>query len=252
MFKFSAIAIAVLSLGLSSVVFASDDASKTVEAPAVAVPAPWLGKQTEISFNVSARKKVPYDLLSVTFRTEGQGNSRKAAYELAKKELSPVLSLLNEFPASITSNNFVVMPLRDYKDKAQKIVGYQYQYSVTLESMDFTSLMQLADTVSGTVSVNNLSYRMSAEKEEDIKSQLMGEVVEKAKRRATALSFSLESDNVSLRRISFNPGTNFGPAPLPAMSMMKAGPAGMADSVLPPLATETEVEVEATVSAVVR
>lgn len=236
-----------MAIGLalaSSVSFAQEAAPKIMTAP-------WQANQTSVTLNVSDQKKIAYDVLSVSFRTEGQGVSRKAAYEMAKKELNPVLSRLQEFPATITGNDFNVQPVRDYKDKSQKIVGYRYTYAITLESKDFSGMMQLVDSVSDTLSVSNFSYKMSSQLEEETRAQLMSSVIAKAKRYATAISFSMEASSASLKSIVFNSGNVVSP-PMPMVSMMKSARADMTEAMpLTTVPTETEVEVSASVVVVV-
>jgi uncharacterized protein YggE len=92
----------------------------------------------------------------VQFKISAQANSAKAAYEQASKEAERTREILRGNglePRSAEIGSYAIQPRYDWKDPAQKLIGYDVSVSVSIKVKDFSKIgpitQQLADNAIG-------------------------------------------------------------------------------------------------------
>lgn len=185
-------------------------------------------KASFIKLTAQASREVPNDLLVVRLFSEKDASSRETAYKEAVKDTSEAVAKLKDFNPKHT--NFTIYPVYTQGVKApQKIAGYRYRYSLSIESKQFDKALAVVGAVADKLAVESMNFTVSKDLKRSVEKELMAETIVDLKDKGNLLAKSLGNQKMDIAEVDF---TNS----LLAVPMMESRVMGMKASAAPMMA----------------
>ena len=179
-----------------------------------------------ISVTGTAMTSIDPDLLVVTFGVEIQEETAKQALDTNSKTMNAIVKAIQSTKIvedEISTSRFNIHPVYEgYEDPLtkrwkQELVGYQVTNTITVETSKLDLAADIIDraVTSGANRVDNISFKLSPEKHEQIKDELIEKAILNAKTKAENALEPLDYSIIGVKAISLS---EFG-IPSPPMPM---------------------------------
>jgi predicted secreted protein len=201
--------------------------------------------QTLITLSVTERQKVAQDLLVAELRVDDEDRNAADLQHRINQQMAAALAITQAVAAVQTATgHYGVYQVNRQPQGARPDVIWRGSQSVTLQATDAAALLALAGELQAMGFVmNNLSYRLSNEKAEEVRDSLMETAISKARFKAESAARALGKTQVDVSALNVDGGYEFAqPVMMRAMAVMDAR------EMSAPVAAAGESEVSLTVS----
>ncbi len=173
------------------------------------------------------------DTALIQFNINAQGETAKAAYDLASKEAETTRQVMRANgidPKSAEIGFFSVNPQYDWKNPKRKIIGYQVSTSVSLKLKDFSKIGPLTQQLADADVSESQSLSYTLENMDEAKTKAVADAYRRA--RASAQSLAAASGRI-LGELSYASVDTFENIRIVAPMQRKGGPMMAMESVPP-------------------
>lgn len=151
--------------------------------------------QKESAFSASGKSTITTipDRVEITLGISRRENDIKQAQSKANEIINKInteIQALGVKKDDIKTQNYSIYPIYDYQSGDQRITGYSVDISLNVSLDDFEQLNKVVDlaTQAGANQVSGIQFKLSDDKEAEIKGQARAEAIEDAKRTAQELA----------------------------------------------------------------
>jgi predicted secreted protein len=223
--------------------------------------APCFLKEGQTLLNISAteRTTVDQDTVVATLRVEKENKDASDLQdEINEMMQGAVKKVKSVQDVEVETQQYYVYeqynyphPVRSEEDrqKREETKTWRGSQSLTLESKNAENLLDLAGELqSDGFLMNGLNYKLSTEKQEEVRESLMEAALEKLRARAERAATALGRETVEMIEVNIDAAPSFNPQPMVRgkmeMMAMSADASGA-----PPVAEPGKNDIEMTVSA---
>jgi uncharacterized protein YggE len=127
--------------------------------------------------------------LGISRRENDINQAQSRANEIINK-INTDIQALGVSKDNIKTQNYSIYPIYDYNSGSQQITGYSVDISLSVSLTDFEKLNTVVDlaTQAGANQVGGIQFKLSEEKEEQVKAEARAEAIEDAKANAQELA----------------------------------------------------------------
>ncbi len=167
---------------------------------------PFVLHAFEVSFQVTERGTVENDLVSVTIKVVGEGQSTVDAYDAMGRSLEKVVEVVEDM--GFTYKTLDMGSSSIYQDG--KRVGYRAYYTMEVESGDFEKVGELVESVTDIegVSIEGTSFFPSQERLWSLIKQLYSKALSKVLDMGSTIKDALGAGGFSIKRLDLSTGSS--------------------------------------------
>lgn len=127
--------------------------------------------------------------LGISRRESSINQAQSRANEIINK-INTDIQALGVRRDDIKTQNYSIYPIYDYNSESQQITGYSVDISLSVSLTDFEQLNTVIDlaTQAGANQVSGIQFKLSEEKEEQVRAEARAEAIEDAKANAQELA----------------------------------------------------------------
>lgn len=181
-----------------------------------------------VNLNANEQAEVEQDTLNVQMNYITQGRDRVALQDEVNRVMAQALELLEEGEVEYATQGYQVYP--DQSGRPARggtgITSWRAQQGVSLTSQDSDAVLSLMAELQGIgLSVGNMYYSLSPERQEEVADGLMDATLAKLRNRAQAAAVSMgkrEAEIIEITMNSNNTGGYFGRASSMALTTVGA------------------------------
>ncbi len=180
----------------------------------------------KISVSGMAEKEVLPDEVVILLTITTEGRDAKQVQDKNSQQMNAVikaLTLAGIKDKEIETTGYSLYPWQEWDSMAQKTVnkGYRLQQTITLTTKEITKTGELVDLAvkNGINTVNGISFRLSMQREQEVRQELVSLASSQAREKAEILAKSLK---VSLGDVIYATESNLNNGPWYYSGMMKA------------------------------
>lgn len=146
-----------------------------------------------LSTNGVATTTVEPDEMQVTFAIETLSDSAQESKDLNAQKLSAVLEALKDAgieDSAIETSYFNLYEEFDWTEDGRKSKGFKASHTLTVESNDLTVAGSIIDAAvnAGATRVQGVSFTLSQQAQEDVRSEVIAKAAQNARSKAQALA----------------------------------------------------------------
>jgi uncharacterized protein len=170
--------------------------------------------------------EAPPDTALVQFNISAQGDTAKAAYDLASKQAEQTREIMRANgidPKTAQIGSYAIEPMYDWKTAKRKLVGYRVTTNVTLKLKEFAKIGPITQQLADTAVSESQSINYTLENMEEAKSKAVEDAFRHARASAVSVARAAGRSVGELSYASVDTFENVRPVPMLARGMaMKA------------------------------
>jgi uncharacterized protein len=170
--------------------------------------------------------EAPPDTALVQFNISAQGDTAKAAYDLASKQAEQTREIMRANsidPKTAQIGSYAIEPMYDWKTAKRKLVGYRVTTNVTLKLKEFAKIGPITQQLADAAVSESQSINYTLENMEEAKSKAVEDAFRHARASAVSVARAAGRSVGELSYASVDTFENVRPVPMLARGMaMKA------------------------------